>query len=231
MGKKGKVVAVIPAYNEAKRIGEVINNVKKSKLINEIIVVDDGSRDGTYDAVKNYKGVKCIRHEKNKGKGVAVDTGIKSTNANIIFLCDADLKKFTPEMIDEIILPVLEGDTKMNLGVRNFFSYRFFKKHNLCSPFLFISGQRAFVRKIWTSLPPFYKKGYRIEIGMNCLANYNFDGFTYSILDYGQVTKEKKSGIIKGEIQRWKMMSNLVHTFFVFKLGAFLRKLNLKSSF
>jgi len=88
-----KIVVVIPVYNEEKTIGKVIQNLKKEDY-NNIIVVDDGSTDRTYDIVKK-EGVSLYRHIINRGLGGALNTGITAAlneGADIIVTFDADLQ-------------------------------------------------------------------------------------------------------------------------------------------
>ncbi|MFH1710945.1 MAG: glycosyltransferase family 2 protein [Nanoarchaeota archaeon] len=217
MAGKKKVTAIIPAYNEAARISRVINSLKTSKLIDEIIVVDDGSKDGTFEIAKKIKKIKCLRIEKNKGKGKAIGLGIRSTNAEIIFLCDADLKRFSGEMADKIISPVLNNETKLSMGIRKLRRNKIMMKLNLKIEFLLLSGQRAFTRDIWFKMPEYYKKGFRIELGMNYLVKKKFGGSNLLMLNYGQYIKESKMGILKGELQRWKMNANVVQAFLRFQ--------------
>jgi len=84
---------VIPAYNEEKAIGNVIDDIKKvmnkTNRNYEIIVVDDGSIDKTTDIVKKKK-VKLIQHPYNKGYGAAIKTGIRNADGNLILITDAD---------------------------------------------------------------------------------------------------------------------------------------------
>lgn len=102
------VTVIIPAYNESKRIKKVINVVKKAK-VNDIIVVDDGSEDNTYNIAKSC-GVDVIRHEYNRGKGAAIKTGIENANGNILLFLDADLTNITPKKIDSIINPIIKDE-------------------------------------------------------------------------------------------------------------------------
>jgi len=93
------VSIIIPAYNEEKRLGKTLEKIYsyfKDKGINfEIIVVDDGSRDGTVNLVKNFSidhpEVKLRCHPHNKGKGAAVKTGVLTAEGNVILFTDADL--------------------------------------------------------------------------------------------------------------------------------------------
>jgi len=90
------VSCIIPACNEESTIINVIKNVKKVKVIDEIIVVDDGSTDKTYDYAKS-EGARIIRHAKNKGKGAAIKTGISHSKSDILLFLDADLRSISPK--------------------------------------------------------------------------------------------------------------------------------------
>lgn len=217
MVNKKKVAVIVPAYNEEKRITKVIDSLKESKLIDEIIVVDDGSKDGTYETAKKINGIKLLRLERNKGKGKAIGFGINSSNAEIIFLCDSDLKNFTGKMADEIIAPVLKNEVKMCLGIRRLFRNKLFLKLNINPGLFLLSGQRAFTREIWENLPGYYKKGFRIELGLNYFVKKKFGDFKLVMQNYGQYVKEIKLGFWLGELQRWKMNANILQAFLRFQ--------------
>jgi len=86
-----KVSIIVPAYNEVDAIRSVIDGIKLLGMEDrEIIVVDDGSLDGTYDAAKGIGGITVLKHEKNLGKGVALKTGIGHSKGDVIITIDAD---------------------------------------------------------------------------------------------------------------------------------------------
>lgn len=115
------VSCIIPAYNEAPTIENVLNVLSTSPLIDEIIVVDDGSTDNTEKIVKDqFPFVKYIKHSVNKGKAAALVTGAHSAVNSYLFFCDADLIGLTPAHIDQLIIPVLYGDTHMTCGIQEF---------------------------------------------------------------------------------------------------------------
>src|SRR3989339_361562 len=103
-----KISCIIPAFNEESTIINVIKNVKKIKVINEIVVVDDGSTDNTYKNAKSEE-VKVIKHAQNKGKGAAIKTGVSHSSGEIILFLDADLYSISPKKIASILQP-LEND-------------------------------------------------------------------------------------------------------------------------
>ncbi|MEI7463322.1 MAG: glycosyltransferase family 2 protein, partial [Candidatus Taylorbacteria bacterium] len=80
------ISCIIPSFNEEARIGKVLDIVSNHPDIGELIVVDDGSTDGTLDVIKKYPNVKLIVHEKNQGKSAAVYHGIKSSTGRYILL-------------------------------------------------------------------------------------------------------------------------------------------------
>tara|TARA_B100000963_G_C22425797_1_gene579810 strand:- start:19 stop:726 length:708 start_codon:yes stop_codon:yes gene_type:complete len=90
-----KLSIIIPVYNEKKTINKILNKIHKLKEINkEIIVVDDGSNDGTREVLKKNKNKinKLIYHKKNKGKGAAIKTAQKIVSGNVVIIQDADLE-------------------------------------------------------------------------------------------------------------------------------------------
>jgi glycosyltransferase involved in cell wall biosynthesis len=87
-----KLSVIIPVYNEKDSIEKIINTVKAVPVEKEIIVVDDFSHDGTRDKLATISDIKLILHEKNKGKGSAIRSGIKYTQNDIVIIQDADLE-------------------------------------------------------------------------------------------------------------------------------------------
>lgn len=117
-----KLSIIIPVYNEKATILEVLERVIKEpipQVEKEIIVVDDGSTDGTIEKLKSFKSksFKLIFHDKNQGKGAAVITGIKNSTGDYIIIQDADLE-YNPKFIKHLITPILEKKTKVVYGTR-----------------------------------------------------------------------------------------------------------------
>ena len=108
--KYHNVSVIIPAFNEEKSIEHVINVVKSISSINQIIVVDDGSDDNTYDIVSHIPGVLLLHHKHNKGKGSAMNTGLKKVDNDVILFLDADLCEISKKQVEAIINPILNGD-------------------------------------------------------------------------------------------------------------------------
>lgn len=111
---------VIPVYNEVENIGEILKRVQATKLANEIIVVDDGSQDGTRDTLRTLDGsdnVRVILHERNRGKGAAVVTGLRAAKGDILLIQDADLE-YDPRDYPVLLQPIEEGKADVVYGSR-----------------------------------------------------------------------------------------------------------------
>ena len=131
--KYQKLSIIIPAYNEAATIGQVLEKVLAvdlpQHLKKEIIVVDDCSKADTGAIVQQYPA-RLIRLEKNSGKGAAVQTGIQAATGDIIIVQDADLE-YDPEDYIQLLPPILSNEYKIVYGSRilnenNSFSYQSF---------------------------------------------------------------------------------------------------------
>lgn len=206
--REARVAAIIPSYNEGGRIARVLDVVIKSKVLDEIIVVDDGSTDNTGEIVKKYKKVRYLKNKENVGKAGSMDIGVNSTNAEIIFFCDADLIGLKDKIIKKIVDPVKEGNYNMFIGLRKNLMQR------TVHLFALNSGERALRREVWEGLPNFFKHNYRIEAGLNYYVRNYFGGFGFKRLDYSQPIKEKKYGFFIGSILRWKMNLDVLLAYF-----------------
>lgn len=116
-----KLSVIIPVYNEKNTIKEIINRVKSvnlpAGLQKEIIVVDDGSKDGTREILKTIPGIVYIFHQKNLGKGGALKTGFKAATGDYLLIQDADLE-YDPEDYITLLKPVLNGQAETVFGSR-----------------------------------------------------------------------------------------------------------------
>jgi len=111
---------VIPVYNEEHNIREILRRVQATKLAKEIVVVDDGSQDGTREILKKMDGkgkVRVILHERNKGKGAAVVTGLNAAKGDVLLIQDADLE-YDPRDYPALLQPIHEGVADVVYGSR-----------------------------------------------------------------------------------------------------------------
>lgn len=118
-----KLSVIIPCYNELKTIDKIIDAVNASPYQDkEIIIVDDCSKDGTREKLKNDIGPsnrvsKIIYHEVNQGKGAALRTGIQAATGDIVIIQDADLE-YDPNEYPKVIAPILQDKADVVFGSR-----------------------------------------------------------------------------------------------------------------
>jgi glycosyltransferase involved in cell wall biosynthesis len=125
--KISKLSIVIPAYNEENTIEEILNKIVSVQLIGdiskEIIIVNDYSTDRTEDIIEEYMDVhpnvdiKYLKHEKNKGKGAALHSGIAMASGEYLIIQDADLE-YDPDEYNDLLKPVLKGVADVVYGSR-----------------------------------------------------------------------------------------------------------------
>ncbi len=119
--KNIKISVVVPVYNERHTIEELLDRIIKVKINKEIIIVDDGSKDGTLEIIKKYiqpfPFIKLIIHKNNRGKGAALRTGFTMVTGNIVIIQDADLE-YDPFDYYKLIVPILEKRADVVYGSR-----------------------------------------------------------------------------------------------------------------
>jgi len=115
-----RLSVVIPVYNEKETILGVIEDVLRQQEVHEVIVVDDGSKDGTRELLKEHKPdsrVKLIFHERNMGKGAALRTGFAEAEGEVMVVQDAD-QEYDPSEYRALIMPIIRGEADAVYGSR-----------------------------------------------------------------------------------------------------------------
>ncbi len=201
------VSAIIPAYNEGKTIGNVLRIVKSISLINDIIVVSDGSIDETAEIARDY-GARVIELRENIGKGGAIKAGLNVCSSDIVLLLDADLIGLKIKHVLDLIIPVINDEADMTVGI--------FKNGRAVTDIAQkiapnLSGQRAIKKYILEEIPDIDLVRYGIEVALT--KHVNNDQYRVKeifLQDITHLTKEEKMGLLHGFSSRMKMYWDIV---------------------
>jgi len=212
MGNAAEITlsCIIPAYNEAHRIGRVLQVVIGHPLIDEVIVIDDASGDETADVVKGFSGVTLIKKARNGGKTRAVQTGIRAARGRFLLLLDADLSGLASADITALATPVLGGRADMSISLRQN-APRLWKWIGLD----YISGERVLRREVLAAnlealsdLPNF-----GLEVYMNAIViRQNFRLAVVSWPSVQSPYKNRKYGFCQGVIADIRMLRDIFKT-------------------
>lgn len=208
-----KVSVIVPAYNEAERIGSVLEAINNAERIDNIIVVDDGSTDRTAERVRESGiDLELIRLEENTGKANALSRGIEAAPDRTIMFLDADLRGLEAKHVDDMIRTYQEEDLDMVIGV--------FHKGRLntdlsqkISPHL--SGQRILSVDTWNKLDKSKAEEFGVEMALTKLSlAENLSTKKVKLTGVTHVMKEEKRGFAEGIKSRLKMYMNIIKTTF-----------------
>lgn len=204
------VSCIIPAYNEALRIGNVLAVATSHPLLHEIIAVDDGSTDGTAQRIAQFEGVRLITLPRNTGKSGAICAGIRASTCEIQLFLDADLIGLTQKDVTALLSPVLEGAADATISLRK----------DALLPWRtigldYLSGERVFRRDLLAGhldaieqLPGFGLESYLNELFIKRRARIEVVRWE----GVGHTLKAKKYGVWNGLAGETRMMMNIIET-------------------
>lgn len=198
MSADRSVAVIVPAYNEEATVGEVVDVAKAASLVDDVIVVDNGSSDDTGQVAADH-GARLVSHSEG-GKGQAMAAGVAATDADVIVFLDADLIGLRPDHVDRLARPVLEGEAGMSCGL--------FDRGRLLNPIFLhllpqLTGERALRRELFESLEPEATAGYKVEAALNSRASelgMNIDAFICEGMSHrtkGEKSDTRLSGWLK----------------------------------
>ena len=201
------VAAIIPAYNEEHRIAAVLSIVSAA-AIQAIIVVNDGSTDGTAAAAAKVPGVEVLTLPENRGKGGAMRAGALHANSDILLFFDADLTGLKPRHVADLLAPILSGDAAMTMGI-----FRGGRLWTDMAQFFApaITGQRAIRRDVFLQIPNLETVGYGIELAINDYVHQQ--GLVrrdVTLRGVSHPMKEEKLGWSKGAASRLRMYRQML---------------------
>lgn len=205
------ISCIIPAHNEEKTIAAVLKTAKAAKnegLLDEIIVVSDGSKDKTVEIAQTAKIDKVIILKKNIGKGGAVIKGIASSKFENILMLDADLVNLNLGHIKKIVEPLKNSEVDMVVA--------FMSDDNWQVVMPQLSGQRAFRKKSFLEIianKKFLSSGYSFEMMLNRYAGKkNLKTLYIPVTHLGHVKRAVKYGTLKNlmtQVGFYSKMANI----------------------
>lgn len=208
------ISCIIPAYNEANRIGRVLQVALSLPEITEVIVIDDGSRDGTAEVASETAGqhphFQLIRQARNGGKSRAIATGITAARGTHLLFLDSDLAGLGPSDLKALIMPIQTGQSDVALSLRR----------NAPAPWHwlgldYISGERIMPRALLVDQIEQIAqlRSFGLEVFLNRL--WIAKGLTVTVVHWPGVDsplKSAKYGIVAGVISDIRMLTDMFRT-------------------
>lgn len=209
-----RVCAIVPAWNEASRIQGVLDVLSEASEVERVLVVDDGSHDGTADvaaghAMASSGRLTVLRLDVNQGKGAAMWAGAEAARtAEVLLFLDADLIGLTAAQVDALVEPVRSGAVAMALGV--------FRGGNFWTTLAQvivpnISGQRAIRRDLFLSVPGVAQARFGVELAItNHVLGEGHPISQVVLRDVSHPMKERKLGVVRGVVSRARMYHQML---------------------
>jgi glycosyltransferase involved in cell wall biosynthesis len=205
-----KVSCIVPAYNEASRIMNVLEVLVHHELVGEVIVVNDASTDDTKELLDKFPGITLINHESNMGKTKAILTGLHQSKYEMVMLIDSDLVGLSSVAIADLITPVLVGTADITISLR-YNALSIYKLFGID----FVSGERVFAKRLLLEHEEVLRTlpGFGLEVFMNQLIIKN--GLRLRVVVWPTVISPRKSvkiGFFAGVLGDMRMIAQIIHT-------------------
>jgi len=213
------IAAILPTYNEELNVSGVLDVLRASSFLDEIILVDDGSSDKTVEILNQAatidKRIQVIVHDKNRGKGQAIFSGWAATTAPIILLLDADLKNMTPNHIQALLAPVIDHRADMTIGLFRGGHFGTDFSHWL-TPFL--TGQRGLRAELLKCISREAAEGYGFEVALTVAAGqHNYRTRVVALKGVWHPPSEFRSerGFWGGVLWKLRMYGQIIRAWYI----------------
>jgi glycosyltransferase involved in cell wall biosynthesis len=213
---QARITCIICAWNEGPRIAAVLDVAACHPLVDEVIVVDDGSLDDTADVVRRFPTVRLISHAKNLGKSRAVATGVAAARHELLMLLDADLKGLRAEDVSALALPVLTGRAGVSMSLRRN-SLAVFRAVGID----FVSGERVvskgLLHEVLHDIRALPRFGIEVFMNKRIIAAR----LPVAVAAWTQVTQSRKTeklGWWRGVRAEWRMVFDLMDAVYPIEL-------------
>ena len=222
-----KTAVIVPAYNEAGRITNVLRVLSQAALVDEILVVTDGCEDSTADEARGFAAlldqghgraipVRVFELQNNIGKGGAMTYGAHRTEAEVLLFLDADLIGLRSEQVDALLAPMLaEPETRADMSLGLFGAARGGVMGwwlSLCHRTVAaITGQRAIRREVFLAIPGLTRSRFGVETAITRYVKYAWKLRVCEVPlhDVTHPLKEEKIGVFRGLHHRTAMYGEI----------------------
>ena len=196
VGDGSRCACIIACYNEAPRVGAVLQAVTSVRSLGRVVCVDDDSTDGTSDRIaRAFPQVQIVRLAANRGKTEAVLEGLKHTDEEYVFLIDADLRNLRANELERAV-GAIEADPSLDMIilklVYDYYPSRWTRGNVLCS------GQRILRRTDLLDAIESRPSGFQLELAINAYMMSNCKQVRWMRSSATNTHKIEKMGIVKG---------------------------------
>jgi polyisoprenyl-phosphate glycosyltransferase len=216
---KPLIAAILPTYNEELNVSGVLDVLHATSMLDEIILVDDGSSDNTIailnQAAAADQRIQVIQHDRNRGKGQAIFSGWAATTAPVILLLDADLKDLTPDHIHALLAPVINHRADMTIGLFRGGHFGTDFSHWL-TPFL--TGQRGLRAELLECVSREAAEGYGFEVALTVAAGqHNYRTRVVGLKGVWHPSSEFRTerGFWRGIVWKFRMYGQIIRAWFI----------------